>query len=94
MEAFRVAMVANYFLGSSPWRKSDEFAGLVANHVSSRHGGARPVLRLLARVRKDLGGRYDLPDHDRNGAGIHLPADRDDPPRMVLILKPPFLRRA
>ena len=93
MEAFAASRVAGDLSGGSSRRESDEFAGLAADHVSPRPGGARPMLRLLARMRKDLGGLDDLPYRDRNSAGIRLPADRDDPPRMVLATKPLSLRR-
>ena len=93
MEAFAASSVAGDLPAASSRRESDGFAGLAANHASPRPGRARPMLRLLARLRKDLGAPDDLPYRDRNCADIHLPADCDDPPRIVLVPKPLSLRR-
>lgn len=93
MEAFAALMVAGDLLSASSQRESAKFDSSAPNHISALSGWSRPVRGLPTRVRKDLGGHDDLPDSDNHGVSIRLPADRDDPPRMVLVSKLRSLRR-
>ena len=80
--------VRNLRLGLPLRRKRDEPCNLAPSHVPARCGRPRTLLRVLTRVREDLGGCRDLFHSHRHGFGVRLPGDRDDSAGVVLATNP------